>query len=56
MLFSEIKWFSQINEKIKEFTALYDNKNTEKDKKVQEEIQPKEETTQEQNKEELIEE
>lgn len=47
---------SQINEKIKEFTALYDNKNTEKDKKVQEEIQPKEETTQEQNKEELIEE
>lgn len=39
---------AQINEKIKEFTALYDNKNSEKDKKVQEEVQPIEEPNQEQ--------
>ena len=47
---------SQINEKIKEFTALYDSKNTEKDKKVQEEVQPVEEPNQEQNQENLTEE
>ena len=47
---------SQINEKIKEFTALYDSKNIEKDKKVQEEVQQIEENNQEQNKEEQTEE
>ena len=39
---------AQINEKIKEFTALYDNKNVEKDKKVQEEVQSIEEPNQNQ--------
>lgn len=43
---------SQLNEKIKEYTAIYDSKNSENTQKVQEEIQSIEENNQEQNQEE----
>ena len=43
---------SQLNEKIKEYTAIYDSKNSENTQKVQEEVQSIEENNQEQNLEE----
>ena len=47
---------SQLNEKIKEYTTIYDNKNLENKQKVQEEVKPQEDTNQEQNTEEQPEE
>ena len=43
---------AQLNEKIKEYTAIYDSKNSENTQKVQEEVQQIEENNQEQSQEE----
>lgn len=43
---------AQLNEKIKEYTAIYDSKNSENTQKVQEEVQQIEENNQEQSREE----